>query len=459
MAGTPGADPTKLSIEEQAAWLMEGTYFADEGGLADGADNGGGLREQMHAELRKKLERSVKTGEPLRVYYGADPTRKSLHIGHMVPIVHLRKFQRLGHQVTFLIGDYTALIGDPSGQSTERQQLTAAEVKAMSEFYTGQAHRLLHADTREVVYADGSVIEFCAEVVRNSSWLAKLSFSDIIELAAQFPLAQVTARKDFRERLDSGAGVRLHECMYMLMQGFDAYALNCDVQVGGYDQHFNLLAGRILQKHFAEKLKNSGSHFRYIGKPVRGPHVMLTYPLLMGTDGRKMSKSWGNTIDVLDPPEEMYGKLMRISDEMIAHYIDTAVEAAQAEKDEWKARAAEEPLAAKKWVAAQVTELYNGTEAALEAAEHFRRTVQEKSFSEDDIETVEVPVDFKAGGQRIADLLVAIGATPSKKEAMRLIEGGGVRLDDTSVADKFAEYQHTADAILRVGKRKIYRLT
>src|SRR5690606_8994361 len=233
-------DTTGMTIEQQLDFLFEGSYFADEASLKPGQDSGeSGIRAQMRGEMKKKLERSARTGEPLRIYIGADPTRTSLHIGHMVPVVKLRRFQQLGHQVIFLIGDYTAMIGDPTGQSSERKRLTHEDVMEMAKFYTGQAHRLLDPDRTEIRF--------------NGEWLGRLSFAETTEIAAQFPLSQIIARQDFRDRPDSGAGVRLHECFYSLMQGYDAFALNCDVQVGGYDQHFNLLAGRILQKYFAER--------------------------------------------------------------------------------------------------------------------------------------------------------------------------------------------------------------
>ncbi|MBN2082585.1 tyrosine--tRNA ligase [bacterium] len=501
---------TRMSIDEQLIWLFEGTSFADEAelhqlerqfsaeagivaslhdkvsaGQADEDDQQRyksscreidrlrqeidklkaelrgpeaaetGLRGQMRKELQQKLELSAKlkakglSDWPLRIYLGVDPTRESLHIGHMVPCVQLRKFQALGHQVIFLIGDYTATIGDPSGQSSEREQLTHERVLELAKFYTAQAFRLLDEDKTEVRY--------------NGEWLAKLTFAQTAELAAQFSLSRIAARQDFRSRAEAGQEVGLHESLYALMQGYDAFALNCDVQVGGYDQHLNLLAGRTLQKYFAAKYGRDGEHplyadFPATGKRVKGPHVMLTYPLLMGTDGRKMSKSWGNTIDVLDTPEDMYGKVMRISDEMLANYIDVAIEARQTEKDQWKAKAQDDPMGVKKWVAHRLTELYHGAEAAAQAAEQFRRTVQEKTFSEEDIEDASVPDEFKSSEVRLVDLVVALKLAPSKKEARRLMEQGGVKLNDDPVTDPFAAYTHEPGTVLRVGKRKVVKL-
>ena len=440
-----------LRMDEQLDFLMEGSYFADEGGAAGATQSSGeaaaGLRSQMYAELKAKLEKSARTGEPLRAYIGVDPTRTSLHIGHMVPVSKLARFQKLGHTVVFLIGDYTAMIGDPTDQTSERQALSHERVLELSQFYTGQAHRLLDPDKTEIRY--------------NSEWLEKLGFAEVAELLAQFPIAQVLARDDFRSRLEKGGGLRAHELLYSVMQGYDAYALNCDVQVGGYDQHFNLLAGRVLQEHFQKKYKDQ-PHPLFADKPstgkwVKGPHVMLTFPLLMGTDGRKMSKSWDNTIDVLSEPKDMYGRVMRISDEMIENYVSVAVEAPRAEKAKVLELAAGDPLSAKKWVAQFITAMYNGAAAAEEAAEHFRATVQEKQVAEDDIVDVEVPAELRSG-ETIAGLIAALKLAGSKKEAQRLIEGGGVRIDGEVVADKFATYTYNAGSLLQLGKRKVYRL-
>jgi len=476
-------DPMNMSIDEQLEWLLEGTYFADEGGLAAGEDSGSdGLRAQMTRELKKKLEWSAKKETPLRIYLGVDPTRDSLHIGHMIPAKYLRRFQDLGHVVVFLMGDYTATIGDPSGQSKEREQLTHERVLEHAKFYADQAFRLLDPGKTEIRY--------------NSEWLADLRFAEIAELAALFPLGQIIARQDFRTRLESGAGVRFHECLYSLMQGYDAFALNCDVQVGAYDQHFNLLAGRIIQQHFADKLKGQ-EHPLFARQPatrknVHGPHVMLTIPLLMGTDGRKMSKSWGNTIDVLDSAEDMSGKVMRISDEMIGNYIDIAVEERQRVKDEWKAKAEADPMGVKKWIAGQVTAMYHGEDGAARAEEHFRRTVQEGNVEQDAVE-LQVPEEYAVEGEvpeeyrlkahepkegvelpsykmiLIRDLLVLLNIAPSKKEASRLMTQGAVKLlpwqsggQETIVFTEpqkdYYNHPRYKGSILKVGKRKIFKL-
>ncbi len=454
--------PQDWTIEQQLDYLFEGTYFADE---ASGVPEGG-LRAQMRGELKAKLELSAKLRDKgvadwqLRAYIGVDPTRTSLHIGHMIPVVRLRRVQQIGHKVVFLIGDYTAMIGDPTGQSKEREQLTHERVLELSQFYTGQAHRLLDPEKTEIRY--------------NGEWLEKLGFAQIAELLAQFPVAQIIAREDFRNRLESGGGLRAHELLYSIMQGYDAFALNCDIQVGGYDQHFNLLAGRVLQEHFQRKSKPQskdgewGEHPLFAAQPstgrrIKGPHVMLTVPLLMGTDGRKMSKSWGNTVDVLDSPEDMFGKIMRISDEMLLHYIQIAVEKPESEKDTQRALVASDPMAVKKWIAHSVTELYHGTAVADAAQEHFRRTVQEKEVVAADVEELALPEAIAAQlatgeSVRLTDLLAALALAPSKSEARRLVEQGGVKIDGTVQADPLAMLSEVAGITLQVGKRKFVKL-
>jgi len=453
-----------MSLEEQLDFLMEGSYFADEGQ----GQPAGGLRSQMRAELKAKLELSAKLrekGSPdwrLRAYIGVDPTRESLHIGHMIPVVKLRRFQQLGHTAIFLIGDYTAMIGDPTGQSKEREQLTHERVLELSRFYTDQAFRLLDPQQTEVRY--------------NGEWLEQLGFAALTELAARFSLSSIIARQDFRARLEADQHVGSHEILYSLMQGYDAYALNCDVQVGGYDQHLNLLSGRTLQAYFQKKFAKAGpngtpaDHPFYAqhpagGRRVKGPHVMLTFNLLMGTDGRKMSKSWGNTVDVLDAPEDMFGKIMRISDDMLEHYIEIAIEAPAAVKQEQTARIPQHPMEVKKWIAHSITAMYHGAEVADAAQEHFRRTVQEKEFTEEDVEVVDVKPLLaerlrKTGTDdlQIAVLMELIGLCPSKTEARRLIEQGGVRLNGELVKDKFEKYTHQGVSMLQVGKRRFVKL-
>ena len=420
-----------MSVEEQIEILFRGTLFADEvegaagPGEADtGATEGRTLRQQMTAELRERL----KEGRPLRVYLGVDPTSTDLHLGHFVPVQKLRQFQELGHQVVFLIGDYTATIGDPSGQTSERRRLGHETVMELGRTYADQAFRLLDPEKTEIRH--------------NGEWLAKLTFADIVELAAILPLKWVISRRDFKDRLDRGESLRLHETLYALMQGYDAYALHCDVQVGGYDQHFNLLAGRWIQERFDEK-----------------PHVMITLPLLMGTDGRKMSKSYSNAIHVNDPPEEIFGKTMRIADEFLLNYLELATAYTGPQIDALKERLAAagvNPMEIKKELAAHVVGLYHGEEAAARAADHFRQVVQEKA-APDEVETVSVPAGIGDGTPWV-DLAVACKLAKSKSEMRRLIQQGGFYVEQEPVADPAAAWDGRTETLIRLGKRRYFRI-
>ncbi len=418
---------TDPSPKEQVELLMRGTAFADEVGLADG-EGGGKLREQMAAELEQRLIKARAEGRPLRVYQGFDPTAVSLHVGHMVPALKLRQFQRLGHQVIFLIGDYTAMIGDPSGQTQERKKLTHEEVMANARLYTDQAFRLLDAER--------------TEVRRNGEWLGELSFADLIELASLFPLKQIIARRDFRDRLERGDSLRFHECLYALMQGYDAYALECDVQVGAYDQHFNMLAGRTIQDHFGQR-----------------PHVMLTVPLLMGTDGRKMSKSFNNAISLTDSPEDMYGKCMRVSDELIPGYLELATTLPPSEVEAHK-RALERgevnPKDVKKVVARNVTQQYHGEEGAQKGEEVFRQLSERRSAP---AEVPEAELEVGPEGLWLPKALAELGLVKSSSEGRRMIKQGAVSLDGARVTDLEARLMPSEGVLVKVGKRRYLRVT
>jgi len=419
------------SVQEQIDYLLRGTLFADEVGAGgeyrpaqDGQDDDGtaSLRHQARKELAERLE----AGRPLRVYLGVDPTASSMHIGHLVPVLKLKQFQELGHQVVFLIGDYTGLIGDPSGRSQARKQLTPEALAEMSQDYADQVFRILDRDK--------------TEVRRNSEWLSKLTFKDIIELAALFPLKQIVARRDFQQRMAQGESLRFHESLYALMQGYDAYALNCDAQVGGYDQHFNLLAGRVIQE--ARKQK---------------PQIMLTLPLLPGTDGRKMSKSYGNTIDVADNARDMYGKVMRIEDELIETYLDLACLLPTEELNRIKAElksGSVNPMVTKKRLSWEVTRLYHGDEAASEAQQIFERLSQRREVpADDDIPVRQVPAALVGGKTPWAVVLAELGLVQSRGAARRLMEGGGVKVDGESIRDRNALYDATSRVMVQYGKR------
>jgi tyrosyl-tRNA synthetase len=420
-------------IRRQVELLMRSTTFADEVGLArpdadvtDGSARG--LRDQMASELEHRLLTARKDGRPLRVYVGFDPTAASLHIGHLVAAYKLRQFQQLGHQVIFLIGDYTAMIGDPSGQAGERRKLTHEEAIENSRRYTDQAFRLLDAATTEIR---------C-----NGEWLGRLSFADLIELASLFPLKQIIARRDFQERLERGDSLRFHECLYALMQGYDAHALGCDVQVGGYDQHFNMLAGRIIQQHFGTL-----------------PHVMLTMPLLLGTDGRKMSKSYGNAILLDDSPADMYGKCMRIGDALIPQYLDLVTTLATSDVDLHKERLARSevnPKEVKKLVAFDVTRQYHGEDGARLGEDTFRQ-LSELRQAPEAIETVSI--DVGPDGLWLPKALVRLQLVPSAAEGRRMIAQGAVSLDGEKVTDADTRLMPADGVVIKVGKRRFLRVT
>ena len=413
-----------MSVDAQVDLLMRGTRFADEADYWGGeVSESGEMRSRMQAELRDKL----RLGRSLRVYLGVDPTSTDLHVGHFVPLQKLRKFQDLGHQVVFLIGDYTATIGDPSGQTSERKRLTHEHVLELAGSYTEQAYRILDPDKTEVRY--------------NGDWLGKLSFADIIEMASIFPMKQIVARRDFQRRMDQGESLRFHESLYALMQGYDAYMLKCDVQVGAYDQHFNMLAGRAIQEHFGEP-----------------PHVMLTNPLLIGTDGRKMSKSYGNVINVHDEPFDMYGKTMRMADEHIQAYLELT-SSLNPEAIDTEVRRLQEganPMQIKKNLALDLVRQYHGEAAADEAAERFQRVVQRQQ-APDEVPEVSVPAHLL--GATWVDLCAGLQLSPSKAEARRLMRQGGFYVEQTPVKDTEVRAEVPPRGVLvRLGKRRYYRL-
>ncbi len=414
----------QLSADEQLKILMRATRFADEADdWGDVSTNQRGLRAQMQDELRAKLA----LGRPLRVYLGVDPTSTDLHIGHFVPLQKLRRFQQLGHQVIFLIGDYTATIGDPSGQTSERRRFTHEQVLELAKTYTEQAFLVLDAELTEVRY--------------NGDWLAKLSFAEIIELASIFPMKQIIARRDFQQRMERGESLRFHEGLYALMQGYDAYALKCDVQVGAYDQHFNLLAGRSIQEHFGDQ-----------------PHAMVTNPIIIGTDGRKMSKSYGNTINIRDNPFDMYGKTMRIADEHVHEYLELTSTLAATEIDELmrQLQGGTSPMEIKKHLALNLVEQYHGEAEAREAAAKFSQVVQRKE-APDEVPEKSVPAELL--GASWIDVCAGLGLCKSKSEMRRLMTQGGFYVEQEAVKDIEAKADITADGVLvRLGKRRYFRL-
>ncbi|MEK7877118.1 MAG: tyrosine--tRNA ligase [Pseudomonadota bacterium] len=378
----------------------------------------------IEAELADKL----KSGRPLRVKAGFDPTAPDLHLGHTVLINKLRQLQDLGHHIVFLIGDFTGMIGDPSGKNTTRPPLTRAEVERNAETYKAQVFKILDAAKTEVVY--------------NSAWMDQLTAADLIRLAATHTVARMLERDDFGKRYKASQPIAIHEFLYPLVQGYDSVALKADLELGGTDQKFNLLMGRELQKHY--------------GQP---PQCILTMPLLEGLDGvNKMSKSLGNTVGITDSPPEIFGKLMSVSDGLMWRYIELLSFAPLATIRQWKQEAAagRNPRDIKVGFAQEIVARFYDPVAAQSALADF-----EARFKLGEIPADMSAVDVRAGagGIAIANLLKEAGLTASTSEALRMITQGGVKLDGEKISDKALRLAKGAQVVVQVGKRKFARVT
>jgi tyrosyl-tRNA synthetase len=382
-------------------------------------------------ELAAKLERSLATGDPLTVKVGFDPSAPDLHLGHTVVIRKMRHFQQLGHRVVFLIGDFTGLIGDPTGKKSTRPQLSEAEIQDNAATYKRQIFKLLDPDT--------TVIDF------NSRWLGALSSADWIRLAAKVTVAQMLERDDFRTRYEAQQPIALHEFLYPLAQGYDSVALECDVEMGGTDQLFNLLVGRHLMREHGQE-----------------PQVVLTLPLLEGLDGvEKMSKSLGNYVAVEDPPNEMFGKLMSISDDLMWKYwlLLTDRPADEIEGLRHAVAAGERhPMDVKKELAGVVVTEFHSADAAMAAGAEFERVFSRGALPE---EIPELVVVLDGDRQLLSKVLVAAGLAASNGEARRLIEQGGVKIDGEVERDVRAEVggDRPEPLLVQVGKRRFARIT
>jgi tyrosyl-tRNA synthetase len=371
----------------------------------------------------EELINKLKQGRPLRVKAGFDPTAPDLHLGHTVLIQKMKQFQELGHEVIFLIGDFTGMIGDPSGKSETRKQLTHAEVAKNAETYKEQIFKILDPDKTR--------IEF------NHRWMEKLDAVALIELSAKYTVARMLEREDFKQRYQKQQSISIHEFLYPLMQGYDSVVLRADVELGGTDQRFNLLIGRELQREYGQE-----------------PQVVLTMPLLEGLDGvQKMSKSLGNYIGINEAPEEMFGKMMKISDELMWRYYELlsdknldAVEAARAQVK----NAALHPMDAKKALAAELVARFHGAAAAHSAQDYFETRYQKRSVPK------EVKKQFSAPESIwICRLLVDLKFAKSSSEARRLVAQGAVRVDGQIISDVNFEFQGKVNQILEVGKNRI----
>lgn len=375
-------------------------------------------------ELLKKLERAQKMGRPLRIKYGADPSRPDLHLGHYVCFRKLKQFQDLDHKVVFIIGDFTAMIGDPSGRSKTRPRLTEEEVRENAKTYMEQVGKVLDVERVEVVF--------------NSKWLGRLTAKEVIELAATYTVARMLERDDFAHRFKSGLPLFIHELLYPLFQGYDSYMIQADVEIGGTDQKFNFVVGREVQRAFGQE-----------------PQVILTLPLLEGTDGkRKMSKSFGNYIAINDPPNEIYGKVMSIPDELILRYYQLVLYYDEDELREVEKQMKENPRDAKAKLAYEIVKLFYPESEAKRAEEEFNRIFREKR-APSEMPEFRIPQD----GKWIVELIADIGFAKSRSEARRLIAQGGVKVDGEPVRDiNFVVKPKPEGVVLKVGKRKFAKI-
>jgi len=378
----------------------------------------------VEAELRDRL----RAGRPLRVKAGFDPTAPDLHLGHTVLLNKLKHLQDLGHHVIFLIGDFTGMIGDPSGRNTTRPPLTRADVEANAATYADQVFRILDRSRTEVAF--------------NSAWMEKLGAADMIRLASTYTVARMLERDDFHRRYQARHPIAVHEFLYPFVQGYDSVALKADLELGGTDQKFNLLMGREMQKHF--------------GQP---PQCILTMPLLEGLDGtNKMSKSLGNYVGVTEPPSEIFGKLMSVSDELMWRYIELLSFEPLATVRQWKQQVAagRNPREVKVTFAMEIVARFHGAAAADEALADFEARFKRDEIPED---IREVRLAATGEGLAIPQVLKQSGLTASTSEALRMIEQGGVKVNGEKVSDKALLIARGESCVVQVGKRKFARVT
>ncbi|CEK12801.1 tyrosine--tRNA ligase [Chthonomonas calidirosea] len=383
--------------------------------------------------LEEKLWKARQENRPLRIKLGLDPTAPDIHLGFAVVLRKLRQFQDLGHQVVIIVGDYTALIGDPSGRSTTRPMLSQEEIAANARTYVEQLTRILDRERTEVRF--------------NSEWLGRLTFADVVHLAAKMTVAQVLQREDFANRYAQGLPIGLHELLYPLAQAYDSVVIKADIEMGGLDQTFNILAGRDLQREMGQE-----------------PQVALFMPLLVGLDGvKKMSKSLGNYVGITEPPLDMYGKLMSISDAMMRDYFVLCTDVSLEEIEELLQRASKgevNPKDVKRRLAREIVTIYHGAKAAEEADVEWNRVHAAGELPTEVPEVAIGPEHAREGRIWICRLLVAAGLAKSNNEARRLIEQGGVELDGKRVQDASAEFDLAAleGRLLRVGARRFVRI-
>lgn len=399
-------------VDEQLAYLKKGVHEI--------------IREE---ELRAKLTKSLKTGKPLRAKLGVDPTAPDIHLGHTVVIRKLKHFQDMGHIAVFLIGDFTAMVGDPTGQSETRPPLSREQVQSNAKTYLEQVFKILDPAKTEIRY--------------NSEWLDKLTSYDIIKLAAKYRVARMLEREDFHNRLQNQQPISVHEFLYPLLVAYDSVVLEADVELGATEQKFNLLMGREIQREYGQESQ-----------------VCMTMPILVGLDGsRKMSKSLGNYVGITEPPQEMFGKMMSIPDELMWSYYDLVTDRTPAEIAALSSEVAAgklHPMDVKMKLGEEVVSVFQGADAGRKAAEHFQRVFRDRQAP------IEAPTQRipRGAARKLTALLVELQMAPSKGEAERLIKQGGVEINGQRVEDfrKEIDFGEPAEFLLRAGKKKFLRI-
>ncbi|NHN28486.1 tyrosine--tRNA ligase [Paenibacillus agricola] len=401
-------------VERQLAWIRRGV-----------------VEIVPEDELKYKIMGSVVSGKPLKVKLGLDPSAPDIHIGHTVVLHKLRQFQELGHQVQLIIGDFTGRIGDPTGKSETRKQLTEEDVKRNAETYQKQIYKILDAEKTQLYY--------------NSEWLSPLTFADVVGLSAKVTVARMMERDDFSKRYTTGQAIHIHEFFYPLMQGYDSVALKSDIELGGTDQKFNLLMGRTLQKEYGVDTQ-----------------VTIMTPLLEGLDGvNKMSKSLGNYIGIDEEPTQIYGKAMSIPDSLMAKYYELATSMSNEDLkqlQEGLSTGAVHPRDAKMQLARTFVNMYHGEQAANEAQQHFVTVFQQRALPDDIEEFVLSQEELEGGVIGIVKLLVVFKLAASNSEARRSIQQGGVKINEQKIEDLNAELTPQDGDIVQVGKRKFAKI-
>jgi len=388
----------------------------------------GAVEILVEKELQEKLEKSANSGVPLKIKAGFDPTAPDLHLGHTVLLHKMRQFQQMGHEIFFLIGDFTGMIGDPTGKSETRKPLTREDVLKNAETYKEQVFKILDPDKTKVVF--------------NSEWLAKLNASDMITLASKYTMARMMEREDFSNRFANQLPISIHEFLYPLIQGYDSVALKADVELGGTDQKFNLLVGRELQREWGQV-----------------PQTVITMPLLEGLDGvNKMSKSLGNYIGINEPADEIFGKIMSVSDELMIRYYELLSDMSLSDLDSLRSRVKDgslHPMEAKKQLGREMVARYHGTSAAAQAEENFTKRFRDNQTPD---EMPEIILGMDEGKALLCKVLAQAELVKSNSEGRRAIQQGGVKVNGEKVSDENLEIACSGAYIIQIGKRRFAKV-